>query len=163
MARFLLCFLIMANANLILTMAESKENLQFKAEAPMARKLGKHNLLHSNFGASKLSPSNEAEENREVSSASGETGAAGPEQVMKTNHRHHNHHHSVDKSIAGGIVILGVLATVFLVAVFCYIRATGRKAVEPCSPTNSSIGIGKKIIAKPGKVENVEEIKILST
>ncbi|KAK7828367.1 hypothetical protein CFP56_030340 [Quercus suber] len=35
-------------------------------------------------------------------------------------------HHSVDKSIAGGGVILGGLATTFLVAVFCYIRATGR-------------------------------------
>jgi len=37
-----------------------------------------------------------------------------------------NHHHSVDKSIAGGGVILGCLAAVFLVAVFRYIRATGR-------------------------------------
>ncbi|KAE9611017.1 hypothetical protein Lal_00015837 [Lupinus albus] len=37
------------------------------------------------------------------------------------------HHHSYDKSIAGGGVILGGLATTFLVTVFCYIRATRRR------------------------------------
>ncbi|KAL4321841.1 hypothetical protein AHAS_Ahas14G0150800 [Arachis hypogaea] len=35
-----------------------------------------------------------------------------------------HHHHSFDKSIAGACVILGGLATTFLVAVFCYVRAT---------------------------------------
>ncbi|CAL0324751.1 unnamed protein product [Lupinus luteus] len=40
------------------------------------------------------------------------------------------HHHSYDKSIAGGGVILGGLATTFLVTVFCYIRATGRHKSE---------------------------------
>ncbi|MED6205540.1 hypothetical protein PIB30_018527 [Stylosanthes scabra] len=33
-------------------------------------------------------------------------------------------YHSFDKSIAGACVILGGLATTFLVAVFCYVRAT---------------------------------------
>ncbi|EYU26618.1 hypothetical protein MIMGU_mgv1a022771mg, partial [Erythranthe guttata] len=61
--------------------------------------------------------------------------AAQEEQMLKINH--HNHH-GVDKSIAGGGVILGGLATTFLVTVFCYIRATGRKNAEPASPTYSS-------------------------
>ncbi|XVF76711.1 hypothetical protein PTKIN_Ptkin13bG0288400 [Pterospermum kingtungense] len=39
-------------------------------------------------------------------------------------------HHSIDNSVAGGGVILGGLATTFLVAVFCYIRATGRHKSE---------------------------------
>ncbi|KAK7350079.1 hypothetical protein VNO77_08174 [Canavalia gladiata] len=40
------------------------------------------------------------------------------------------HHHSFDKSIAGGGVILGGLATTFLVSIFCYIKATGRHKSE---------------------------------
>ncbi|KAI3891656.1 hypothetical protein MKX03_004991 [Papaver bracteatum] len=39
------------------------------------------------------------------------------------NHRHH-HYHPSDKSVAGGGVILGGLATTFLVSIACYIRAT---------------------------------------
>lgn len=42
----------------------------------------------------------------------------------------HHHHHSFDKSVAGGGVILGGLATTFLVSVYCYIRATARHKVE---------------------------------
>ncbi|KAJ6922441.1 hypothetical protein NC652_016168 [Populus alba x Populus x berolinensis] len=42
-------------------------------------------------------------------------------------------HHSVDKSVAGGGVILGGLATTFLVAVFCYIRASGRHKADTTS------------------------------
>ncbi|KAI9079586.1 hypothetical protein K1719_038413 [Acacia pycnantha] len=38
----------------------------------------------------------------------------------------HAKHSSTDKSIAGGGVILGGLATTFLVSVFCYIKATAR-------------------------------------
>ncbi|EEF27931.1 uncharacterized protein LOC8259338 [Ricinus communis] len=40
------------------------------------------------------------------------------------------HHHSIDKSVAGGGVIIGSLATTFLVAIFCYIRATRRHKAE---------------------------------
>lgn len=39
---------------------------------------------------------------------------------------HHTHHHNVDKSVAGGGVIIAGLATAFVVAIFCYIRATRR-------------------------------------
>lgn len=42
-------------------------------------------------------------------------------------------HNSEDKSVAGGAVILGTLAMVFLVAIFCYIRATGRQKQDPMS------------------------------
>lgn len=41
-----------------------------------------------------------------------------------------HHHHSHDKSVAGGGVILGGLATTFLVSVYCYIKATGRNKLE---------------------------------
>ncbi|XP_014515531.1 uncharacterized protein LOC106773346 [Vigna radiata var. radiata] len=45
-------------------------------------------------------------------------------------HLTRQHHHSFDKSIAGAGVILGGLATTFLVSVFCYIRATERNKIE---------------------------------
>ena len=57
--------------------------------------------------------------------------APGEEEVMERNH-HHHHHGSFEKSVAGGGVVVGVLAAVFLMAVFCYIRATrGRPSVQP--------------------------------
>ncbi|KAG9454321.1 hypothetical protein H6P81_007225 [Aristolochia fimbriata] len=44
------------------------------------------------------------------------------------------HHHSVDKSVVGGGVILGGLATMILAAVFWYIRITRRQTEKPVSP-----------------------------
>ncbi|KAK9127024.1 hypothetical protein Scep_015870 [Stephania cephalantha] len=52
--------------------------------------------------------------------------AEGPAPI---NRRLGKHHHSVDKSIAGGGVIIGGLATTFIVSIICYIRATRRKTV----------------------------------
>ncbi|KAL1368471.1 hypothetical protein HN51_022625 [Arachis hypogaea] len=49
----------------------------------------------------------------------------GEEHMLKNMKQHH--HHALDKSVAGGGVILGGLATTFLVSVFCYIKATGRQ------------------------------------
>ncbi|KAF9591841.1 hypothetical protein IFM89_008491 [Coptis chinensis] len=46
------------------------------------------------------------------------------------NSRIGRHHHSTDKSVAGGGVILGGLATTFFVSVFCYIRVTRSKSGE---------------------------------
>lgn len=63
-------------------------------------------------------------------SASGEHVQAGEDAKQQPRHRGFN------KSIYGGGVILGGLATTFLVAVFCYIRATGRKNASD-SPSSS--------------------------
>lgn len=40
------------------------------------------------------------------------------------------HHKAFDKSIAGGEIILGGLATAILAAVFCYIRVTRQRVEE---------------------------------
>lgn len=70
-----------------------------------------------------------------------EAAPAGQEEEIKTTH----HRRSFDKSVAGGGVILGGLATTFLVAIFCYIRATRRRrAVEPGSPTNLDSSVQRK-------------------
>ncbi|GAB4856811.1 hypothetical protein Ancab_014729 [Ancistrocladus abbreviatus] len=42
----------------------------------------------------------------------------------------------LDRSIAGGGVIVGGLATTFLVAVFCYLRATRRKQAQQDDSSN---------------------------
>ncbi|KAK4392269.1 hypothetical protein Sango_2004700 [Sesamum angolense] len=130
----------------MLASAESEEKLVI-AEAPTAaRKLGKHTLSQGKISATSrrlMSPAEppKAEENGVFSgevSASGEE--LGGEEVMKSSHQHHR---SVDRSVACGGVIVGGLATTFLVAVFCYIRATGRRAVEPGSPTHSDSSLGR--------------------
>ncbi|KAF5750898.1 hypothetical protein HS088_TW03G01238 [Tripterygium wilfordii] len=97
---------------------------------PVIRKLGKHHpqVSRSFIVPPSLSPSQapQAEETILTSSVSNiEEGM----QEMHTRVRHH----SIDKSMAGGGVILGGLATTFLVSVFCYIRATGRHKVETAS------------------------------
>ncbi|KAL3839474.1 hypothetical protein ACJIZ3_024065 [Penstemon smallii] len=137
MARFLVYCLILVNAHLILAIASEKIE-----KHATARKLGNHNIQDKIAMSSPGPPSESPEFSGEVSE-SGETGSGAPEQVMKINH---HHHHSIDSSIAGGGVILGGLATTFLVAIFCYIRATRRKnIVEPTSsPNNSSIGMEEK-------------------
>lgn len=61
-----------------------------------------------------------------------------PQNMRMEKGKHDRHHSSVDKSVAGGGVILGGLAATLLVAIGCYIRATGRKQVEPTSPSPSS-------------------------
>lgn len=101
-----------------------------------SRKLGKHTLSPSEAP--------KADENGEFATEVSATGGeGGEEEVMKINHHHRQ---AFDKSVAGGGVILGGLATTFLVAIVCYIRATRRRSAEPLpgSPTNSdsSIGIG---------------------
>ncbi|VVA96969.1 unnamed protein product [Arabis nemorensis] len=73
-----------------------------EAEPPVARKLGGHDW-----------PSTEAEA-PEVSHL---------EETVRRGH----HHSTVDRSVAGGGVIIGGLATTFFVAVFCYIRATRKQ------------------------------------
>lgn len=113
----------------------------YDAQAPNIRKLGKHHLhkMVQSFVAPIHSPSiapHQAQENvhskRETSSSYQIKSSSEPSSTEESASIHvqdihlRNHHHSVDKSIAGGGVILGGLAAVFLVAVFRYIRATGR-------------------------------------
>ncbi|KFK38293.1 hypothetical protein AALP_AA3G095300 [Arabis alpina] len=83
----------------LLTYALALTAASLEAEPPVARKLGGHER-----------PSAEAEA-PEVSHS---------EETVQRGH----HHSTVDRSVAGGGVILGGLATTFFVAVFCYIRAT---------------------------------------
>lgn len=154
MAQFLIFCLIFANAFAVLTMASEEgaapafspssnsENLH-NAKAPMVRKLGKHHpkVLVNSYGAPGLGPS-EAPQTKEKRQSVEETGSSiqidptGPSNEENGSVQEQGillrkqHHHSVDKSVAGGAVILGGLATTFLVAVFCYIRATGRHKAE---------------------------------
>lgn len=128
---FLLC-LILAEAFLALAMGSENTNTRhilhsnppalsppispdsYKAEAPSIRKLGKHQP------AAAFNPSESPQLSNETNHSSEQTTSNEQEIHLKKNH------HSIDRSVAGGGVILGGLATTFLVAVFCYIRATGR-------------------------------------
>ncbi|KAL8036671.1 hypothetical protein ABFX02_12G173500 [Erythranthe guttata] len=123
MAKYILVliFFIFINANL--TIAAGADNEE--KNPIISRKLG------NNF-ITTLKKLSTAEAPQAVEESGPSAAAAQEEQMLKINH------HGVDKSIAGGGVILGGLATTFLVAVFCYIRATGRKNAEPASPTYSS-------------------------
>ncbi|KAG6434351.1 hypothetical protein SASPL_105981 [Salvia splendens] len=104
------------------------------SEAP--RKLGKQNMLNK---AARLSFA-EAPTWPEVSATGEETAPVGQEEETISSH----HRRSTDKSVAGGGVIVGGLVTTFLVAIFCYIRATRRKAVDPGSPVNSDSPTGRR-------------------
>lgn len=120
-------------------------------EAPTTaapRKLGKEIVLGNKPAVSRLSSAEapRADEGGDASSAevsaTGEGAApAGQEEEMEPNHHHRR---SIDRSVAGGGVIVGGLATTFLVAIFCYIRATRRKAAEPGSPTDSGSTVKRR-------------------
>lgn len=104
-------------------------------EATMIRKLGKHQPKMTKFSdPPALSPS------KETTSSEQTPMVAVTEENFSIEIHHRKPHHSVDKSVAGGGVILGGLATTFLVAIFCYIRATKRshKAAEIASLNASS-------------------------
>ncbi|CAL1399385.1 unnamed protein product [Linum trigynum] len=117
---FLIMCLILVEALVGLAMA-SEKNVQTlvqsnSVEAPSPnRKLGNH-------GPS-MAPSYDQEGERSHGGNGNGNGIGSSSSVVDLEHRHHR---SVDKSVAGGGVILGGLATMFLLAVFCYIRATGR-------------------------------------
>lgn len=121
MAQFLLLCFILASACVSLTMASAPS--PYSAQAPMIRKMGKHQ------NAPALSPINEQSPKEAEAPESGDSVSILEQQI------HLKKHHHVDRSVAGGGVILGGLATTFLVAVFCYIRATARhKKPEIGSP-----------------------------
>ncbi|KAL1823839.1 hypothetical protein ACET3Z_010617 [Daucus carota] len=102
--------------------SSSDSNLQKPAESPASRKLGKHSneLIKSSADAPHVSPSEEP--------------------TIKAQQVHSNkeiymkkpllHHRSGAKSVAGGGVILGSLATTFSIAILLYIRATRRNSAN---------------------------------
>lgn len=112
------------------------ENL-YNAEAPRTRKLGHHPKMLK-YGEHVISSSpSEAPQTVEKMHSTEESSSSIQTSPIDANNQENvsdqgqgilprKQHHSVDKSIAGGGVILGGLASTFLVAVFCYIRATGR-------------------------------------
>ncbi|XP_022151558.1 uncharacterized protein LOC111019472 [Momordica charantia] len=126
MARFLFILFIFANAflnSVVVVGAEfgaAPSPISTGAETPSARKLGKHRSAAAVSSGSSPSEAPRSEMKVQATSAAATNGG---------DHQHHNHKAS-DKSIAGGGVILGGLATTFLVAIICYIRATRRSNSE---------------------------------
>ncbi|CAN1135090.1 hypothetical protein LINPERPRIM_LOCUS15734 [Linum perenne] len=135
--------LVQPNSDLLSETPDS--SLAFK----LNRKLGSHNLDHMEQSISLVVPpvhglsiapnSQQEQDGMHGSSGSGENASSVPKSEEEMDiapvqqQEVHHHHHSVDKSVAGGGVILGGLATTFLVAIFCYIRATGRDKPETIS------------------------------
>lgn len=105
-------------------------------EPSIGRKLGKHQ--HNQIrGTTSPAPSEAPQSEKKMHSTipSHQRTSIEPhdETVLGLDGKIHllkQHHHSFDKSIAGAGVILGGLATTFLVSVFCYIRATGRNKLD---------------------------------
>ncbi|XP_009800133.1 uncharacterized protein LOC107821536 [Nicotiana tabacum] len=126
MSKFLVLFLILTETFVYLAMAENATNFASSpASSPSLsiRKLGKH---HQEEGRNNFSK---------------EVGSPHQQEINEVDEAHEikiKHHHLIDKSIFGGGIILGGLATTFFVAIFCYIRATRRKHIEPSSPSASS-------------------------
>ncbi|KAJ4833500.1 hypothetical protein Tsubulata_007995 [Turnera subulata] len=116
----------------------SDEHL-YKAQAPVNRKLGNHHQAKKQQPsiAPGVSPS---KGDKNAHSMGDEIAPSRPNieedvgiQGQGSLLAKPQHHHAMDKSVAGGGVILGGLATTFLVAVFCYIRATKRHNSESAS------------------------------
>ncbi|GLT75865.1 hypothetical protein SLA2020_475590 [Shorea laevis] len=130
----------MANTNTLPAPSPSNYGNPYHAEAPIARKLGKHG--HKVVKPSSNPPLLATQPGTILQSAEESSGtSADPTSSVDGSGKGlevhlERHHSSVDKSIAGGGVVLGCLATIFLVAVFCYIRATGRPKLE--AKTSSS-------------------------
>ncbi|GKV05916.1 hypothetical protein SLEP1_g17865 [Rubroshorea leprosula] len=149
MAAYLLLFLILVDGFLGVAMADTTTRLapspsiygkSYNAEAPKARKLGQHQVVTTSGSPQLLAPQpgtilQSVEESSDASPApSANVSGQGQEVHLEM------HHGSLDKSIAGGGAILGGLATTFLVALFCYIRATRRHKLEAkgaCSEISS--------------------------
>ncbi|KAJ9185278.1 hypothetical protein P3X46_004931 [Hevea brasiliensis] len=125
---FLVSFILLADAFVVLAMANNgfqslvssdppapspSYSYWNSQESPLPRKLGNHQSV-----APSPSPS--------IAPQSGKNEEGVSVKGQEIHLLHERHHHSFDTSVAGGGVILGGLATTFLVAVLCYIRATGR-------------------------------------
>ncbi|XP_022743303.1 uncharacterized protein LOC111294304 [Durio zibethinus] len=149
-------FVAMASENALSKLRSSFADLQhppasapysnekpYKAEAPNIRKLGRHQpKVVNTFGSTPASSPFQAPQTQKNIHLTG--GSPSTDHTAATIEPDNGenvsvegqainlqtHHHSMDKSVAGGGVILGGLATTFLMAVFCYRRATGRHKSE---------------------------------
>ncbi|KAF4401620.1 hypothetical protein G4B88_001814 [Cannabis sativa] len=162
MAHLLLLCLIFSNA--YLGLAQSQQKIQtivwssskplsnnspapspYKAKTDTIRKLGKH---QPEVTMSSSEPTPSPSKGKNAAEPLKETGhhdkaplgqfVEHHEGIQVENVHLSKHHHSINKSVAGGGVILGGLATTFLVAVFCYIRATGRHKNDTVSSVPGS-------------------------
>ncbi|MCD7452971.1 hypothetical protein HAX54_019029 [Datura stramonium] len=136
MAKFLVLFLILTQPFVSLAMTNSPS----PSPSPSIRKLGKHHQEEENKGINNILPKQVIGSPHQQESIYNEVDQDhDDDDEIKI-----KHHHSVDKSIFGGGVILGGLATTFFVAIFCYIRATRRKSnivEQPSSPSPSSSSV----------------------
>ncbi|XP_052174331.1 uncharacterized protein LOC127789500 [Diospyros lotus] len=138
MAQFLLLFLILADAFPV--QASGSSTVHPMAESAI-RKLGNHQAktaIYSSVSPS-LSPSKAPKQAEAVHSGKEVSASDEETQFVHETTSHHRRHRPNDKSVAGGGVILGGLATTFLVAVFCYIRATRRRSVADEANADNAI------------------------
>ncbi|KAF5953711.1 hypothetical protein HYC85_006567 [Camellia sinensis] len=134
MSQFLVLFLILSDVFFLLATANEPPHTMVEpmqpsatAEPPTIPKLKNHHrkAVKSSIVAPSLSPSiapqaEDLHSTKAIINASDQQTEIVQVQIKKRRH-------STDKSVAGGGVILGGLATTFMVAIFCYIRATGKK------------------------------------
>ncbi|WVZ17736.1 hypothetical protein V8G54_010718 [Vigna mungo] len=141
MAKFLFVCFCLANTLLSLTNAANQPQIIFQSTStlssnPPAKSPGDQRLETSELSIGRKLGKHQRNEIR-----SSDTRNPAPSEAPKSEKNVHSgsdgqihltrqHHHSFDKSIAGAGVILGGLATTFLVSVFCYIRATERNKLE---------------------------------
>lgn len=151
MARYFLLFLITVHAFVIFSKASETDHTSSEtnvlptssnAEAPTARRLGKHrnkrNTAKFLSEAPYVSPVSlpQTKDDHEDSNKENKVTSHQDPRIAPTwdigAEKHHQHRGSVlEESVAGGGVIVGGLATTFLVAIFCYIRATRRNSSKP--------------------------------
>ncbi|KAJ8753765.1 hypothetical protein K2173_000019 [Erythroxylum novogranatense] len=140
MIQTLFICIVLANSFLGLAIGAGDHS---KALTPLNRKLGGHHFheIAQSFISPSLSPSMAPEvdpKNLQTTGKASSLDQTGSEENVgvQAQEFHLKRHHHTDKSVAGGGVILGGLATTFLVAVFCYIKATGRRKADTDSETN---------------------------
>lgn len=141
MAKLSVIFVIFVHSFMILVVASesnvaqssdssSNSKIQNWARAPSTRKLGKHNpkLVKFYADAPHLSPSESTQVKHEHLHSNNEVSQSPQSLLMEKNQMNKQHHNTRrgSNSAVGGEVILGGLATTFLISIFCYIRATRR-------------------------------------
>ncbi|OWM81777.1 uncharacterized protein LOC116192589 [Punica granatum] len=155
MAKSIIQFLVLVDVFAVLAMASemspspSPAIVLLKESSTLNRKMGLHQLVEQGFrnvqDRRSPSPAPQHDEGSTYLTKEGESDHTSGEATsvesmdtaafnLQTKEIHLKHHHSsVDKSVAGGAVILGGLVVVFLGAVFCYIKATGRQKQDLAS------------------------------